>query len=110
MKNTQAADYDDGLEWWEMPARTPEGIERDRIRSEKHKAEARLYYLRDNMRKEARKRLPELIARDGNKCQRCGTTDKITVDHIVPLARGGTNDLENLQLLCKLCNGVKGDR
>ena len=29
------------------------------------------------------------------------------IDHIVPLARGGTNDLVNLQLLCAECNQKK---
>ncbi len=32
------------------------------------------------------------------------------VDHIVPQKRGGTDHLENLQLLCTNCNRVKGDR
>jgi 5-methylcytosine-specific restriction endonuclease McrA len=31
-------------------------------------------------------------------------------DHIVPLALGGLNDVTNLQLLCKGCNGTKGGR
>ena len=34
----------------------------------------------------------------------------LEVDHIVPRARGGTNHLKNLQLLCGHCNRVKGDR
>ena len=32
------------------------------------------------------------------------------VDHVVPQARGGTDHLENLQLLCPHCNRIKGDR
>ena len=32
------------------------------------------------------------------------------VDHIIPQARGGTDHLSNLQLLCPHCNRVKGDR
>ena len=33
-----------------------------------------------------------------------------TVDHMVPQSRGGTDHLDNLQLLCGACNSVKGDR
>ena len=33
-----------------------------------------------------------------------------TVDHVVPQSRGGTDHLDNLQLLCGACNSVKGDR
>ena len=33
-----------------------------------------------------------------------------TVDHVVPRSRGGTDHLDNLQLLCGACNSLKGDR
>ena len=32
-----------------------------------------------------------------------------TVDHIVAQSRGGTDHLDNLQLLCGACNSLKGD-
>ena len=32
------------------------------------------------------------------------------VDHRVPRSRGGTDHLDNLQLLCSSCNRIKGDR
>lgn len=43
-------------------------------------------------------------------CAHCGTTEKLTVDHVTPVARGGTNELENLQCLCLTCNSSKGAR
>ena len=32
-----------------------------------------------------------------------------TVDHIIPLSKGGAEDFTNLQLLCRKCNVEKGD-
>ena len=43
----------------------------------------------------------------GNCCLACGATGLLTVDHIVPLALGGANDIGNLQPLCGPCNSYK---
>jgi len=42
-------------------------------------------------------------------CTYCGKTHDLTLDHIVPLARGGTNAVTNLRVLCRSCNGRKQD-
>ena len=34
----------------------------------------------------------------------------LTVDHVIPQSKGGTDHLDNLQLLCGACNSLKGDR
>lgn len=52
----------------------------------------------------------QLVARDGGTCARCGATEKLTIDHIIPMIRGGSDDLSNLQILCKRCNSSKRDR
>ena len=42
-------------------------------------------------------------------CLCCGREDvKLTVDHVVPVSLGGSNDIENIQPLCKSCNCSKG--
>ncbi len=46
------------------------------------------------------------------RCAICGKFvpyDAFTVDHIIPLAKGGTNELNNLQCTCKTCNYIKQD-
>lgn len=46
------------------------------------------------------------------RCAICGRFvpyDEFTVDHIIPLAKGGTNELHNLQCACKVCNLIKQD-
>ncbi len=48
--------------------------------------------------------------RDAYRCVSCGSFENLTIDHIVPLAKGGSNEEENLQTMCRQCNMVKGDR
>jgi 5-methylcytosine-specific restriction endonuclease McrA len=48
-----------------------------------------------------------LESRQNGKCACCGEKRKLAVDHIVPLAKGGSNWPNNLQLLCKPCNSSK---
>lgn len=43
-------------------------------------------------------------------CQICGTSKHLSVDHMIPQSRGGTNDKNNLQALCLNCNVFKGDK
>lgn len=46
----------------------------------------------------------------GHMCARCGSGGKLQIDHIVPLARGGSNWPSNLQALCRSCNCQKHTR
>ena len=43
-------------------------------------------------------------------CEICRVAQATSVDHIVPKARGGTDDPSNLQASCKPCNLKKGSR
>ncbi len=49
----------------------------------------------------------------GNRCGYCLSLQKyvlgvLEIDHIIPQAKGGTDDPDNLWLACRLCNGYKG--
>ena len=48
-----------------------------------------------------------LIDEYKNKCAWCKEEKPLTRDHIVPLSRGGTNKIENIQPLCSSCNSSK---
>lgn len=52
----------------------------------------------------------ELVARYGERCLNCGHSnpEELVLDHILPVARGGHSEPENLQLLCRECNRLKG--
>jgi 5-methylcytosine-specific restriction endonuclease McrA len=50
----------------------------------------------------------ELKAKYCNRCLCCGEVKPLTVDHVVPLSKGGSNLIENIQPLCKPCNSAKG--
>ena len=50
-----------------------------------------------------------IYKRDGHKCQYCGLTRRLTIDHVVPRSRGGLDTWENLVVACSTCNTRKGD-
>lgn len=90
------------------------------------KADARrAHYRRKNVLRQGvgqttRFRLGELGERDGWRCALCGGQvleslsgmhpDGPTVDHIVPLSRGGWDGWDNVQLAHRRCNVAKGNR
>lgn len=56
-----------------------------------------------------------VIARAQGRCEYCQsradyTTETFAVEHIIPVSRDGTDDLDNLALACSGCNGHKYNR
>lgn len=49
--------------------------------------------------------------RDNYKCQHCGRqirdSQKVYIDHVIPISKGGKNIPSNLQVLCEMCNKRK---
>ena len=51
-----------------------------------------------------------VMSKSHGQCLACGSKDNLQVDHILPVSRGGTNELDNLQMLCQRCNGSKHNK
>ncbi len=55
----------------------------------------------------------EVFKRDNYTCVECGATKEngatLHVDHKIPVSKGGTDELDNLQTLCSKCNLNKSD-
>lgn len=51
-----------------------------------------------------------LVAEFNGKCAACGTQTKLEADHMLPLSRGGTNTIDNIQPLCRQCNTRKATK
>lgn len=55
----------------------------------------------------------KILLKTNGRCARCGcelNTDNQSVEHILPISHGGTNDLSNLLMLCIKCNQKKADK
>lgn len=47
----------------------------------------------------------------GDTCLRCGRDDiPMTIDHVLPVSKGGSNYISNIQPLCRACNSSKRDK
>ena len=73
------------------------------------------YLLSENFSSSKTRHIPqnvktEVWARDGGRCVKCKANDYLEFDHIYRTARGGANTVNNVQLLCRRCNGEKSDR
>ncbi len=78
---------------------------RRNIRNRKHKKKYGSGFL--NKKKNHRK---NLILRDGFNCKHCKKEfdeTQLTIDHIIKISEGGSNEYSNLQLLCRPCHNIK---
>jgi len=61
-----------------------------------------------------RERIPEDVRitvwrRDNGKCVKCSSRKNLEYDHIIPISKGGSNTVRNIELLCEKCNREKRD-
>jgi 5-methylcytosine-specific restriction endonuclease McrA len=51
-----------------------------------------------------------LCKKHHNRCLGCGKRRKLTADHVVPVSKGGSSNISNIQPLCGPCNSSKGNK
>ncbi|MCW5556106.1 MAG: HNH endonuclease [Verrucomicrobiae bacterium] len=89
-----------------------EAVDKDRTRFERLKrklsgdAGARVVERRESIPEEVR---IFVWRRDEGRCVKCGSQERLEFDHIIPVSRGGSNTVRNIQLLCEVCNRKKSN-
>jgi HNH endonuclease/Bifunctional DNA primase/polymerase, N-terminal len=106
------------FQWWqEWPSVNP-GVLLGRrggifaIRVEDNKAAEQIVAIGSEPRSTQRTSIPDDVKhlvwiRDNGRCRRCGSANELQFDHIIPLALGGGDSAENVQVLCGPCNRLK---
>jgi len=52
-----------------------------------------------------------VMIRDGHRCMYCGSrTKKLTIDHVIPVSKGGKTNFDNCVTACYPCNNYKGNK
>lgn len=72
--------------------------------------QARRARLRGALGKFTQDELKTKFAYFGNRCVYCLKPDKLTIDHKIPLSRGGSNQLANIVPACRFCNNSKNSK
>lgn len=71
---------------------------------------SRLYRIKINGGNHTQFEWERLQARFNWRCVKCQERKPLTKDHIIPISRGGTNNISNIQPLCRECNSSKGKK
>lgn len=51
-----------------------------------------------------------LLRKHNYRCAKCQQVKPLTKDHIIPVSLGGTDNIKNIQPLCRSCNSIKGTK
>jgi len=91
--------------------------ERAKLKEKRLRQEIRKELIREefsDLKIDNRSSIPEEIRheiwrRDQGQCVKCGSKENLEFDHIIPISKGGSNTVRNIELLCENCNREKSD-
>ena len=105
--------------WWADSGLSAQNVadliwERERRQANKLQRLRKMRASNEGSRTERRQRIPDDVKlyvweRDEGRCRNCGADEDLQYDHIIPVAKGGGNSHQNIQLLCGNCNRQKSD-
>jgi 5-methylcytosine-specific restriction protein A len=95
--------------------RIKDNPEQHKINMAKSRKKRHLEVAADTRRRNARRKANGIFAISKSELKRlsqqpcfyCGTTERLTVDHVIAIARGGRDSIGNLVSACKTCNSQK---
>jgi len=97
----------------EIPLRIKHAIYKQEKALEKIQKEVAAFENFERLPSARRERIPDSVRlfvwqRDGGRCVKCESKERLEFDHIIPVAEGGSSTERNVQLLCETCNRKKG--
>lgn len=84
-----------------------------RKREGRHSAKTRKARLRGSEGSYSLREWEDLCEKYNYTCLRCGASGSdvcLTIDHVIPVSKGGSNTIDNLQPLCGSCNSKKNNK
>lgn len=65
--------------------------------------------IENSSKSNSRRRIPDdvqvaVFSRDDGQCVKCDSKEELHFDHVIPFSKGGSDTVENLQILCRTCN------
>jgi 5-methylcytosine-specific restriction endonuclease McrA len=93
-------------ERWDEAAREWQKANLDRVKVSRANRRTKV---RGNGGSHTPEQIADLLAKQRQRCVGCGASIRknYEADHIIPVSRGGTSDISNIQLLCRPCNRGK---
>lgn len=52
----------------------------------------------------------DILKKSGFKCSVCGSSNDLTMDHLIPISKGGLHTKSNIGVKCRKCNSSKGSK